>query len=74
MTTGERLFWRVLAADILLAVLWIILGGSLLEIIILAALQAGLLLLIEGVIGAAHQMIRDAKERRATKWERRRSR
>lgn len=59
MTIGERLFWRVLAADILLAVLWLILGGSVLEAIVIAALQGGLLMMIEGVIGAARQIRED---------------
>ena len=74
MKIGERLFWRVLAADILLAGLWLILGGSLLEAIIIAMLQAGLLLMVEGVIRGAHQLKEDAEERRIEKWARRRSR
>lgn len=74
MTIRERIFWRVLAADILLALLWLILGGSLLEAIIIAVLQGILLGMIEGVIGAAHQIVEDAEERRITRWERKRSR
>ncbi len=73
MTIGERLFWRVLAADILLAALWLILGGSVLEIVIIAVLQAGILMVIEGAVGAVHQMVEDAEERRITRWQRRRS-
>ncbi len=74
MTIGKRLFWRVLAADILLVALWLILGGSVLEAIVIAALQAGLLMMIEGVIGTVRQLREDAKERRIERWERRRSR
>lgn len=74
MTIGERIFWRVLAADVLLAALWLILGGSLLEAIIIAVLQAGILMIIEGAVGAVHQLVEDAEERRITRWERRRSR
>lgn len=55
MTTGGRVFWRVLAADILLAAVWLILGGSVLEAIIIAVLQAGILMIIDGMAGAVHQ-------------------
>ena len=74
MTIGERVFWRVFAADILLALLWLILGGSLLEAIIIAVLQAGILMVIEGAVGAVHQLMEEAGERRRARWKRRRSR
>ena len=74
MTTGERIFWRVLAADILLAALWLIFGGSLLEVIIIAVLQAGLLMVIEGAVGAVRQIKEDAEERRIERWARKQSR
>ena len=56
MTIRERIFWRVFVADALLAVLWLLLGGSFLEAIIIAVLQAVLLLIVEAVIGAVHKM------------------
>ncbi len=74
MTIGERIFWRVFAADVLLAALWLILGGSVLEIVIIAVLQAGILMVIEGAVGAVHQMVEDINGRRIMRWEKRRSR
>lgn len=74
MTTGQQIFWRILTADILLAGFWLILGGSLLEAIIIAVLQAGILMIIEGAAGTVHQLMEDARERRTAKWKGRRSR
>lgn len=64
----------MLAADILLAWLWLILGGSIDEAIIIAVLQAGLLLMIEGVVRTVHQLVGEIRERRIARCKRRRSR
>lgn len=69
MKTGEEIFCRVFIADILLAVTWLLLGGSMLEAVIITVLQAGLLLAIEAVIRTGHQLVEEFRERRQTHYD-----
>ena len=65
-------------SDVLLVILWLILGGSMLEAITMAILQGILLGMVEGVIRTIHQLIGEIAEkkteRRRRRWEKRRSR